>query len=568
MRVWLYYRLSRDEDKELNSLTNQREILVDYANEKNYEIVGESFDDNVSGMHFNREGITEITFQVDKGNIDAILVKDLSRLGRHKTQTSLFIDYLRQHDVKVISITENLDSSNESDDMMIGFKGLFNDMYARDISKKVRAAIAQKKKKGLIIKAPLGYYKDKNTNEIIIIEEQAEIVREIFNLYLQGYGFHNIASILNERGIKSPGYYQNVVYTAENKAIYHPKPGVKYMWERTSVKRIIDNEIYIGNIINNKSYTSKVNHIQRELPEEEWMRAENVLPPIISKDVWDKVRALLKTRTKNNVRAGKRKPLHRYTGLIKCGDCGSAIVCRKRKRYGIAEIQYEYVCSGNNRFGKKYCPSSHNIHEEVLDQIIYDELNSLRDKALDMYKNIEGDVKNWLKQKNTVDGKLELLRSDLSQKKSDEKQLLIERARDIKHKEVYDEILTKYDREMKYIEKEIESILDYRKTIKERKVKMKKTVELIDSILEEGAISDANLRLLIEKIVITEKDDKLHLQINLRANFNDHMKVFTSNDHFYNLPFQTNKAARERRIDISTDLPKVKKGRPKKNDSE
>ena len=176
MKVWLYYRLSRDEDAELNSLNNQRNILVEYAKANNHDIIGESFDDNVSGMHFNREGINKIYEEVEKKSFDTILVKDMSRLGRHKTQTAMFIDYLRENDINVLSVTENLDTSNESDDLIIGFKGLFNDMYARDISKKVRAGMNQKLKDGMVLTPPMGYFKDKNTNEIIVVEEHAEIV--------------------------------------------------------------------------------------------------------------------------------------------------------------------------------------------------------------------------------------------------------------------------------------------------------------------------------------------------------------------------------------------------------
>ena len=124
MKVWLYYRLSRDEDDELNSLTNQRKIIYEYAVTNGHEVVGESFDDNVSGMHFNREGIDKIYEVVEAGKIEAIIVKDLSRLGRHRTQTALFIDYLREHDVRVLSATENIDTFNENDDLIIGFKGL------------------------------------------------------------------------------------------------------------------------------------------------------------------------------------------------------------------------------------------------------------------------------------------------------------------------------------------------------------------------------------------------------------------------------------------------------------
>lgn len=129
MKVWLYYRLSRDEDEELNSLNNQRKIIYNFAVSNGHEVVGESFDDNVSGMHFNREGIDKIYEVVEAGKIEAIIVKDLSRLGRHRTQTALFIDYLREHDVRVLSATENIDTFNENDDLIIGFKGLVNDFY-------------------------------------------------------------------------------------------------------------------------------------------------------------------------------------------------------------------------------------------------------------------------------------------------------------------------------------------------------------------------------------------------------------------------------------------------------
>ena len=150
MKVWLYYRLSRDEDDELNSLTNQRKIIYEYAVTNGHEVVGESFDDNVSGMHFNREGIDKIYEVVEAGKIEAIIVKDLSRLGRHRTQTALFIDYLREHDVRVLSATENIDTFNENDDLIIGFKGLVNDFYARDGSRRVRTGYRQKQKEGLV----------------------------------------------------------------------------------------------------------------------------------------------------------------------------------------------------------------------------------------------------------------------------------------------------------------------------------------------------------------------------------------------------------------------------------
>lgn len=144
MKEWLYYRLSRDEDEEMNSLQNQRQILIDYVEQNGYEVVGESFDDNVSVMTFNRKGLGKLENAVDEGKVEVVLVKNLSRFVRHRTQTALFIDHLRENKVKVISATEGIDTTNEKDDLLIGFKQILNDFYAKDISKKVRAGIRQK----------------------------------------------------------------------------------------------------------------------------------------------------------------------------------------------------------------------------------------------------------------------------------------------------------------------------------------------------------------------------------------------------------------------------------------
>ncbi len=210
MKAWLYYRLSRDEDEEMNSLQNQRQILIDYAEQNGYEIVVESFDDNVSGMTFNRKCLGELENAVDGGKVEVVLVKDLSRLGRHRTQTALFIDHLRENKVKVISVIEGIDTTNENDDLLIGFKQIFNDFFAKDISKKVCSEIRQKQKNsGLVPSSLFGYYLDPNTGTVEIDRETADYIREIFKLYVDGYGLTTIARLMSERGIRSPEYYQN-----------------------------------------------------------------------------------------------------------------------------------------------------------------------------------------------------------------------------------------------------------------------------------------------------------------------------------------------------------------------
>ena len=280
MKAWLYYRLSRDEDQEMNSLQNQRQILVDYAEQNGHEIVGESFDDNVSGMTFNRKGLGELEDAVDEGIVEVVLVKDLSRLGRHRTQTELFIDHLRQNKVKVISVTENIDTDNENDDLLIGFKQIFNDFYAKDISRKVRAGLRQKQKSGLVVHLPMGYFKDKNTGEVKVDENAAEIIQSIFQMYINGHGLTTIAKILNEKEVRSPEYFSHRKIGAQRTDMCK-----RFLWTQTTVKRIIQNESYTGTLVNHKTITSKIHKTVAVIPQENQYRHDEFLPVIIDRQV-------------------------------------------------------------------------------------------------------------------------------------------------------------------------------------------------------------------------------------------------------------------------------------------
>ncbi len=216
-----------------------------------------------------------------------------------------------------------------------------------------------------------------------------------------------------------------------------------------------------------------------------------------------------------------------YTGLIECGDCGCTFICKKRKWKDKPE-RIEYNCNGYHRYGKEHC-TAHRIDETHLDTLIYNELMFIKDKALANYKTIESDVKKWMKQKNTVNDKLKQLNTKLEQFKSDQKEILLERIRDRDHADIYTEMLNKCEADIKRLESEIQSIQDYNTTIKKRKAEMKNSVEIIEEIIKEGAISDANLRLLVDKIIITEKDKKLNIKIKLNAKFQGHKNCYDKN---------------------------------------
>lgn len=522
MRVWLYYRLSRDEDDELNSLTNQRKIIYDYAVSQGHEIVGESFDDNVSGMHFNREGINKIYDVVEQGRIDAIIVKDLSRLGRHRTQTALFIDYLREHDVRVLSATENIDTFNENDDLIIGFKGLVNDFYARDGSRRVRTGYRQKQKEGIVITPPFGYFKDKNTKQIVVVEEAAETVRYIFSLYLSGHGMKAIARQLNDEKRKTPAQIQLELL---RKRQPHTRDHIrkKNIWDSTMVSRILQDEIYTGTLICHKSERNKINKTFRFTEPEEQFRHEDFLPAIVTKEMWREVQNLIEQRKAVRVRAGTGHPVLRYSGLLRCSDCGRTFVGKRIKLKSGERV--EYICDTYLRYGKEHC-SSHVIREELLDQLITEELRSATRLYQQNWDRLQTVINRWIPQQPSVEKKRKSLFSQIDTLEEEMEVILMERIRDKANVERYDRMIQKREAEIASIKKQLAELESLEDTLKTRQAELKRDIRMMDDILAEGNISESNLRLLVEKIYISEYDGKLDVDIHLKAPFRTHVDFY------------------------------------------
>ena len=522
MKVWLYYRLSRDEDEELNSLNNQRKIIYNFAVSNGHEVVGESFDDNVSGMHFNREGIDKIYEVVEAGKIEAIIVKDLSRLGRHRTQTALFIDYLREHDVRVLSATENIDTFNENDDLIIGFKGLVNDFYARDGSRRVRTGYRQKQKEGIVTIPPFGYFKDKNTKKVVVVEEPAETVRLIFSAYVGGSGMKAIARTLNEQRRKTPALMQMELL---NKRLPNTQDGIlkKYLWDATMVARILRDESYIGTLICHKSERNKINKTFRFTDPEEQFRHENYLPMIVTREIWEQAQALLAERKEKNVRAGTNRGILRYGGLLRCKDCGRTFIGKRIKLKSGERVAY--VCDTYHRYGKEHC-SSHMVDEETLDRLIGAEI--LRTKKIyeENWSRMEWLVEKWTPKASTASAKISKLQEHILLLEEEVEVILMERIRDKANAERYDRMIAKREEQITEAKKQIEELQNISEMLRSRQAKLKRDISLIDDILREGKMSEAHLRMLVEKILVHEEDGRLDLEIRLKAPFRDHLDVF------------------------------------------
>ena len=420
MRVWLYTRLSNDDDPAQNSLQNQQEICRAFAEKQGWTIAGSSTDDNISGRSFSRRGLDMLTAAVQAKQVDAVLVKDLSRLGRHRTQTALFIDFLREKQVRVISVTEGVDTFCEEDDLMIGVRGLMNDYYAKDIGKKIRAGYWQKQKDGIVIIPSFGYWKDKNTGEIKVVEEAAETVRMIYSLYLGGVRLKEIARRLNEHGRKTPAQLQYERYGKRRQDIHKTKDG-SYVWTYTSIKNILTDECYAGVLTNHRKQMREGKTYA--VTEAEQFRHEGVYPIIVQREDWRRVQELLSQNARNHLVHGN-KTKHRYAGLLACAECGNPFV--PMIRYWNGNRRVEYVCKGYHRNGKTYCPS-HRIHEETLDARVWELVSAARESRAEELKKLAQMQKMWALRKPILDAHILSLQKKIQVLEQEVDEIVIEK---------------------------------------------------------------------------------------------------------------------------------------------
>ena len=424
--------------------------------------------------------------------------------------------------MRVLSATENIDTFNENDDLIIGFKGLVNDFYARDGSRRVRTGYRQKQKEGIVTIPPFGYFKDKNTKKVVVVEEAAETVRLIFSAYVGGSGMKAIARTLNEQRRKTPALMQAELL---NKRLPNTQDGIlkKYLWDATMVARILRDESYIGTLICHKSERNKINKTFRFTDPEEQFRHENYLPVIVTREIWEQAQALLTERKEKNVRAGTNCGILRYGGLLRCKDCGRTFIGKRIKLKSGERVAY--VCDTYHRYGKEHC-SSHMVDEETLDRLIGAEILRTKKMYEENWSRMEWLIERWTPKASTASAKISKLQEHILVLEEEVEVILMERIRDKANAERYDRMIAKREEQITEAKKQIEDLQNISEMLRSRQAKLKRDISLIDDILREGKMSEAHLRMLVEKILVHEEDGKLDLEIRLKAPFRDHLDVF------------------------------------------
>lgn len=363
----LYLRLSReDDDKEESvSISHQKMKLTEYMHTHfPLEPFSLYIDDGYSGTNFMRPGFQALLQDIVGCHILGILVKDLSRLGRNSPATSYYIqDYFPNHKIRFIAIDDGIDKSyydyNTEKDMLIDMKNLFNGFYPKDISNKVRSTFRTKQRAGEFIGAfaPYGYTKSPQNNSLLVIDEKAaSVVKKIYALYLSGMGQNTIARELNKQNIPCPSQYKK-----ECGLHYHNGNRLEHTtyWTYSSIRNILRNPVYTGTMVQNKSFRQPCSKKALPLPPEKWITVPNTHTPIIDKDTFTQVQTLLRQNTRQTTSG----PIHPFAGLLKCGDCGRAMVKREKKG------KIYYCCGSYHQYGAAYC-SDHIIDLETLTGIL------------------------------------------------------------------------------------------------------------------------------------------------------------------------------------------------------
>lgn len=386
-KVWkvaIYARISREDEKDerykgqSESIENQINFLKPLVERNGWILVGVYKDDGYTGTNFERPDFSRMLGDIELGKINLVITKDLSRLGRDYIEVGRFVErYFPEKRIRYIAVNDNVDTfdrDNTNNDMT-PFRAVFNDMYAKDISKKVRTSITTKATRGECIKAflPYGYKKNvKDKNIILIDQEVSDNVKLIFDLYKSGKGKKEISNILNEKNIITP-----LKYKEETTNYYNPNSNSTYKWNPTVINKILRDRTYTGDLVQLK-YTKvnyKIKKIEK-IPEDEYIIITNHHEPIIDRETYYLVQEMLDKKTNEWNYNDKKK--HLLTGLAYC-KCGSRITYNKNHgKY------FRCICSSYKKYGKSFCTNVHLREDELIVKVI----DSLKDN-INKYFNIK-----------------------------------------------------------------------------------------------------------------------------------------------------------------------------------
>lgn len=504
----LYCRLSQEDELqgESNSITNQKLILQKYAEEHRFPNIQFYVDDGYSGANFNRPDFKRMMADVECGKVGIVIVKDQSRLGRDYLQTGMLMEItFPQFDVRFIAINDGVDSENGVSDFS-GIKNYFNDFYARDTSRKIRAVLKSKGERGdrVSTATPYGYMRNpENKKELLPDPETAPIVKRIFEMCANGMGVTKICDTLTREKVLAPSVY---MFQRTGSKIGHPDLTRPYHWAQTTVRSILENREYAGDTVNFKTY-SKSNKLKKRLKNapENILIFENTHEAIVSRKLFDLVQKHFDGRKRPDVQG----EVDKYAGYPFCGDCGKRLYLHRGKT--VKPENNAFQCGGFQRRTTE-C-TAHYIRESVLDTIVLHNLQTVtafaREQPEEFYamatRNGEAEADKFYKaaerEKIQIEKRIKELDNII-------RCLYEERVCGRLSPEWYDVMASGYEQEQAELKQELQSITKRIDEMGMREMCIREFIAKAKEYLEMPKLTPELLRVFIRRIEVYEKLEK------------------------------------------------------------
>ena len=515
-----YCRISVDDelDRDNVSIENQKAIIKDYVNQRFPRSTLTFYEDrDRSGYTFEqREGYQAMRRGLISHQYDILVVKDFSRFSRRNSRGLVELEDLRDAGVRIISIGDNIDFPNDDDWLKIQFQFLINEMPVTDTSKKVKNVIRRRQADGKwLCAAPYGYIINKQ-KEFEIVPTEAEIVRQIFDLYNNhGWGYKKIANYLTEQGIPTPRMSEQMRKEAAGETTSRK---TKAAWAIVTVQGILDNDFYIGTLRQAKYARAKINGKDVRRDEGEHIVIENHHQPILDYRTFAATRALREKRSTANYR-GVKKNDNVYSGFLFCGDCGSPMFAMSR-----SDLAPAYTCGTYHRRGRSGC-SSHHIRVDKLDELLKLYVKKVQENSRSMLDQLNADLEREAEDVVETEQSADHLAQVMEDLREELKATKRQRIRDMmKHPEqeellaeTYDELEADLQKKIEGLDHQIVMLSDKRNTIIQINRTAKTAMEVFQDILDKETLDRNDLELIIQRIQVFEDRLEIYLQADIDA---------------------------------------------------
>lgn len=529
-----YCRISVDEelDRDNTSIENQKKIIEEFVKAKFPKCKLSIYEDrDRSGYTFEqREGYQKLRKKLMNGDISVLIVKDFSRFSRRNSKGLVELEDLRDAGVRIISIGDAIDYPTYDDWTAIQFRFLINEMPVTDTSKKVRNVISRRQADGeWICSVPYGYIiSNMKKQEISVVPDEAEVIRKVFELYNDGWGYKKIANYLTDKKIPTPRMKE--IQRAEERGD-ECKLKAKPEWSIVTIQGILSNDFYIGTLRQHKYTRKKIHGVDTKVDESEHFVFENHHEAIVDYKTWAYTQEQLKKRTTTHYR-GVKKYDNVYSGFMFCGDCGSPMFSMSR-----SDIAPAYTCGTYHKRGLKGC-TSHHIRVDFLDKILKEYVKLVRDNSKDMIKELETAIKKESTEVKENENTFALLENQLQDAKDELKAVKKRKIKEIAKadedtveiiEETYAEIEDDLINRIKGLQNQINLSVDKRNDIIRVNRLAKTAIDIFDNILIKKNLDKKDLELLIDKIIVFE--DRIHVK--LKADIDNLLKVGVVTTFYY-----------------------------------